>query len=968
MTTAKSGYPPIDVILMPTHQLLINVMLPLDRPDIVWKVESGLVGIYSVELEDGRLGSSRRFLFDVPAGGMVFTGDHPQKRLLLVTKTPATVTPFPAEQIAEQSGSHLTAISRWVHELAMYWIANPVSSTPVSLNRTVSVSQGEYINISAELALTHMMTGHVSVKGSRQTLTPESGPLLLDRSSWLQALEVSKLKFVRIEDAPLADVLAGLRSLTTLFLSHLIEVQEQSQQHQVERLQSREALVDSESATALRLIGEAWNRGVPPSRGISPLWSVLGVIGHELGLNFHESTARTKSRRATNLPTDQSEVLASIMHASRVRTRTVLLTKNWYQADGGPLIARLQENDRPVALLWRNDRYLLIDPTVGTTEVVNEEVDRRLAPHAVHVVVPLPEKEKFSFVRLIVHAAKRYRRDLLALLALWGMFTFLNYISPSSIKPVMDNIVPNARYDKLLGTGIYLTLLGVGLAGITVCQRLFLVRVQSGTTTDAQLAVMDRVLRLPQKYLSSFSGGDLASRVMIVTELSNEIGINVMFSMFASLGVLWSRMPYFTTSPIAWVPSLGMLVTTLSAFINGRRIRTLSTQLNRKSSELFGMSVQLVQGVSKLLVSGAKQRAFNHWAIRYGEQLKLVSEIQRCQDRLRMINGFVDTCGLMLIVHESARYLGTSGEVASGAATMSLGKFMLVYLVFRSVQSEVRNLSENSLNLMDHWTRRRLLEPLLETPIESDTAKADPGDLSGRISIKNVWFRYRSDGPGILNGLSLDVNPGEFVAIVGPSGTGKSTLFKLLLGFERCDSGSIYFDGQDLAGLDSNAIRRQIGAVMPDGQISNGTLFDNIAVGRNISLADAWEAVRDAGLEAEIKRLPMGLHSVINEGATTFSGGQRQRLLIARALAGRPKILLFDEATSALDNRTQAHIAQSIRRRKITRIVISQRLSAIKDADRIYVLEAGQISKTGGFEDLYADSSYFQELAHYQLA
>ncbi len=951
-----------------THELPINAMLPLDCAEIVWKVESGLVGVYSVEQEGGRLVGARRYLFDVPRGGLLFAGDHPRKQLLLVTKTPATVTQFSADQIAEHGGSYQTAISRWVHELSLYWVADSVSSSPVPLNRTVSVSQGEFIHITAELALTQMMDGRVSVKGSRQTIEPESGPLLIDRSSWLQALEVSRLKFWRIDDAPLPELLAGLKLLTTLFLSQLIDVKEQAEQHQVERLQSRETLVSGESATALRLIGESWDRGIAPSRGISPLWSVLGVIGQELSLNFHESSARTKSRRATSLPADQTEVLVSIMHASRVRTRLVLLTKGWFRSDGGPLIGRLQDKNRPIALLWRNDRYVVVDPADGTTEVIDESLDLRLAPHAVSVIRPLPEKEKFSFVRLIARAALRYRRDLLALAALWCLFFYLNYISPSSIKPVIDNIVPNARYDQLLGTGIYLTLISVGLAGVTLCQRLFLVRVQSGTTIDAQMAVMDRVLRLPQKYLSSFSGGDLASRVMIVTELSNEIGINAVFCLLVSIGTLCSRSPYFTSSVLAWIPLTGMAVTFTSAFINGRRIRTLSAQLNRKSGELFGMTVQLVQGVSKLLVSGAKQRAFNHWAIRYGEQLRMVSEIQRCQNRLKMINGFVDTTGLMLIVHESARYLGTSSEVASGAATISLGKFMLVYIVFRSILSEVRSISENTVNLLDHWTRRRLLEPLLETPIESDTAKADPGELAGSISVKNVWFRYRSDGPGILNGLTIDVQPGEFIAVVGPSGGGKSTLFKLLLGFERSDSGSIYYDGQDLAGLDANAIRRQVGAVIPDGQINNGTLFDNIAVGRKVSLADAWEAVRDAGLDPEIKRLPMGLHTVINEGATTFSGGQRQRLLIARALAGNPKILLFDEATSALDNKTQDHIAQSLRRRKVTRIVISQRLSAISGADRIYVLNAGQIAQIGTFEELSANSGYFRELAQYQIA
>lgn len=951
-----------------THDLPINAMLPLDRCDIAWKVEAGLVGVYSVEHVEGRLGNARRFLFDVPRGGILFAGENPRKRLLLVTKSTATVTQFPVDRIAEQDARFTQAISRWVHELALYWSADQVISTPVWLNRTTSVSEGEFVNITSEMAVMQVLEGHVSLKGSGQTILPDSGPLLIDRSSWLQAIEVSKLKFMSVDQAPLPVLLAGLKLLTTLFLSHLIEVKEQAERLQAQRLHSRESLIEMETTTALRLIEGSWNRGIAPSRGISPLWSVLGIIGQELSLNFQESSARKKPVRATSLPVDQAEILASIMDASRVRTRLVLLTKGWFLADCGALIGRLQENDQPVALLWRNDRYVLVDPIAGTTSVVNESVDLRLKPQAVHIIRPLPENEKVSFVRLLVHSAKRYRRDLLALGALWALFTYLNYLAPSSISPVINNIVPNARYNKLLGTGIYLTLLSVGLAGVTLCQRLFLVRIQSGTTVDAQMAVMDRVLRLPQKYLSSFSAGDLANRVMIVTELSNEIGINVLFAMFASVGTLCSRSPYFTTSVVAWVPVVGMTVTAISTLINSRRIRRLSAQLNRQSGALFGMSVQLVQGVSKLLVSGAKQRAFNHWAIRYSEQLRLVSEIQRCQDRLRMINGFVDTTGLILIVHESARYLGTSSQVASGVASMTLGKFMMVYIVFRSMLSEVRSLSENGLNVLDHWTRRQLLEPLLKAPIEADSAKADPGELTGRVSVKNVTFRYRSDGPGILNGLTIDVHPGEFIAIVGPSGTGKSTLFKLLLGFEHSDSGSIYYDGQDLAGLDANAIRRQVGTVMPDGQISSGTLFDNIAVGRKVSLADAWDAVRDAGLEQEIKRLPMGLHSVINEGATTFSGGQRQRLLIARALAGRPKMLLFDEATSALDNKTQAHIARSLRRRKITRIVISQRLTAIKEADRIYVFEGGQVTHMGTFEELSANSAYFQELAQYQIA
>ncbi len=242
------------------------------------------------------------------------------------------------------------------------------------------------------------------------------------------------------------------------------------------------------------------------------------------------------------------------------------------------------------------------------------------------------------------------------------------------------------------------------------------------------------------------------------------------------------------------------------------------------------------------------------------------------------------------------------------------------------------------LEILPLWERA---QPILQAQPEIDAEKANPGGLSGRITIDHVVFRYGNDGPMTLDDLSIHADPGEFIALVGPSGSGKSTLFRLLLGFETPESGTVYYDGQDLGGLDITSVRRQCGVVLQHSRLMAGSIFDNIASNAVISLDEAWEAAEMSGLADDIKAMPMGLHTVVSEGGSNLSGGQRQRLLIARALALRPRILLFDEATSALDNRTQAIVSASLEQLKITRIVVAHRLSTIRRADRIYVLDGG---------------------------
>ena len=301
-------------------------------------------------------------------------------------------------------------------------------------------------------------------------------------------------------------------------------------------------------------------------------------------------------------------------------------------------------------------------------------------------------------------------------------------------------------------------------------------------------------------------------------------------------------------------------------------------------------------------------------------------------------------------------------------SSLTTGVFLAFSVAYGTFIGSVTSLSNTVTDVMAIAILRDRARPILEAVPEVSQRKADPGRIQGRLEIDHVAFQYRADGPMILEGVSMRAAPGEFIAVVGPSGSGKSTLFRLILGFESPQAGTVYYDGQDLGGLDVQSLRRQMGVVLQGGRINSGSLFDNIVCGTQISLNDAWEAARATGFADEIEAMPMGMHTIISEGGTNLSGGQRQRMLLTRALVHKPRLLLLDEATSALDNQTQAVVSESLERLQVTRIVIAHRLSTVRRADRIYVLAGGRISQEGGFDELAAQPGLFARLMARQMA
>ena len=372
-----------------------------------------------------------------------------------------------------------------------------------------------------------------------------------------------------------------------------------------------------------------------------------------------------------------------------------------------------------------------------------------------------------------------------------------------------------------------------------------------------------------------------------------------------------------------------------------------------------GFVLQLISGVSKLRVASATARALARWSGQFATQKRSFIASQRAGNVLGVFETAFPMLATLLIFALASYFKST--------LLTDLGAFLGFLSAFGQATAAIggfaTSLSE-SLIAIPSITR---MKPIIAAAAEMTEDRREPGELSGEIEFSGVTFRYIEGGAKVLDDITLRIPRGEYVAIVGPSGSGKSSLFRLLLGFERPEAGTIFYDGKALNTIEINAVRRQLGVVLQDTKLASGSLYDNICGGVELSQEQVWEAARLAAVDNDIRQMPMGLHTLVSEGVNTLSGGQRQRLLIARALARSPRILLFDEATSALDNQTQAVVGDSLQQLSITRIVIAHRLSTIRYADRIVMVSGGRIVQSGSYDELMAAGGPFAEFARRQL-
>ncbi len=736
------------------------------------------------------------------------------------------------------------------------------------------------------------------------------------------------------------------------------EMRSRDEEEELARMEERERRSEETVSRALAELTSVLERRPAAASAGSGLLAAAGLVGRALGITVRRPASWEEERGDV----DRVEAIA---RASRVRVRKVVLHDSWWRHDCGPLLAFKGDDNRPVAVLPRpGGGYLLFDPESGGRSEMNEALASTMAPEGYVFYRPLPLQAS-SGVALLRFALSGRGGDFLVILATATAATLLGMLTPQATAILVDHAIPDADLRMLWHIGLGLLAAALGIAVFRWSQGIAMMRIETAADAVTQSAVWDRLLNLQVSFFRRFSTGDLQSRVSAISQIRGYLGGTTLRTLFSSVILLLNLALLLYYSPSLTILAVAVAALSCAATVaTGIMILRYSrTALDLKGS-FFGLMVQLINGVAKLRVAAAEERAFARWAQEYSRLLKLELKQKRIQDAVRVINIAISTVSTIALFSIAAAIIGRS----TGAAALSTGTFLAFNVAYGTFIGAIANLSNTVTDVMAIAILRERAKPILEATPEVGERKADPGRLKGRLELDHLVFRYHEDGPVILDDVSMGIEPSSFVALVGPSGSGKSTLFRLLLGFESPQSGRIYYDGQDLAGLDVYAVRRQMSVVLQNGRINAGSIFENIVTGTRLTLNQAWEAARAAGFEDEIKAMPMGMHTIISEGGTNLSGGQRQRLLLARALVHRPKILLLDEATSALDNKTQAIVSESLQRLLVTRIVIAHRLSTVRKADRIYVIQGGRVVQEGGFEELTACEGLFKWLMARQMA
>jgi ATP-binding cassette subfamily C protein len=722
-----------------------------------------------------------------------------------------------------------------------------------------------------------------------------------------------------------------------------------ARRHVERRASHRELSARAVRGAVRRLLAVAsgWADEEPAPDG-SPLFQAVTAVGHRLGLEV----------RSPDRAEAEVDEFAAIQRRSRIHVRQVLLREAWWTRDNGPLLGRLLADGRPVALLPHGPRrYELFDPASGTRTRVDAGRAATLAPIAqsLYPRVPAGAVSPFAFVGF---GLRGRARDVLVIVVCGVLATLLSMVVAPATALLLDVAIPDADRDLVAQLGFGLLAAALGRTLFDVTEAFASMRVETAAASRTQSGIWARVLELRLPFLRSFSTGDLHARIAAVDGMRERISAASLRAMFAGVVSLLnvSLLFWYSSWMAWWALSLLALVAALTVTAGFATFRP-QTRLQQLGGASLGLTMQIVQNVAKLRVAAAEGRAFERWSALYAEQQRTVRQIQRVQDLVAIVLFVLPGLALALLFA-----LASGAQSVARGGGLTPGTFLAFNAAFGALIGGVTRLSGTameSLDVINLWRRTR---PLLDAEPEVHESHVQPGRLRGDVALTQVTFRYREDGPPVLNRVSLRAAPGEFIALVGPSGGGKSTILRMLLGFLTPDAGLVSYDGRDLAGLDVRAVRRQLGVVLQQSRVMAASIFENIAAGAPITLGEAWEAARQAGFAADIESFPMSMHTFVIEGGTNFSGGQRQRLLIARALAMKPRVLILDEATSALDNQTQAIVSRSLEALGVTRIVIAHRLSTIRHADRIYVIDQGRVVESGRFDELEAAGGLFSRL------
>ncbi|HEY9899302.1 MAG TPA: NHLP bacteriocin export ABC transporter permease/ATPase subunit [Pantanalinema sp.] len=931
-----------------------NRPFPLDDPLLLAMVERGEIAVFAQPIEPGGLPGARRHLFTVTAGEAIGgLGAHDARfRAVGVALGPALLRPIGPEEGDDREEFARAALG-WSARLAHALAPAPAPASAAPDAGRIALAAGEAARIEGSWVMA--VRGEARWQGLEEAiLTPELGPVPFGPGTWLHSPGGAELLALGPQ-APLtgAQREAGLLALGRLARHGIDRRLSQYRTADAERIGLRHEAESRAGRQANRALAGILAPPSGPEPAGDPLFAALCAIGASAGLFFQPAPGEAAVG---------SDPLEAIARASHVRHRRVRLKGDWWRRDNGPLLAYAQDDRRPIALLPVSPRrYHALDPAAGTRQPVDAALALALRPHAIAFYPPFPDRplaprDLLQFAWGLVRVEARMILSVAALSAALGIAV------PQASYWLLAAVIPSGDERLLLELGLALFVISAALPVLRLVQDFAVLRAETTAEAALDAALWDRVLGMQLRFFKETPAGDLAQRMGSIGQLRRALiptTVQLVVSGVFSLTLLAQLFLY--SAPMAVVALLvgGGIVAYMgvSAELALRERR----RVGRPAANTQAQVISFIDGLAKIRVAKAEAQAFAKVVASYAVNEREDFLVQRFQDRLAVV---IDVAPLLSM---AVFYSGFAAQASAPGGVSQMGAFIAFTTAFGGFFAGAIGLGGALSNLIDTRRKWRKLMALVNAPLETRRGGVDPGPLSGAIRFNRLSFRYGPASPYVLRDLSLRIQAGEFVALVGASGSGKSTLLRLLLGFETSESGKIYLDGNDFAGLDLHAVRRQIGTVLQHGRISRGTLQENVANGHPLTYDQVREACEAAGLAEDLAAMPMGLYTAINEGGSNLSAGQRQRLLIARALARKPSILLFDEATSALDGRTQAQVTRRLRQLSCTRVVVAHRLSTIRQADRIVVLEGGAIVQEGKFETLSREPGPFADLMGGQL-
>ena len=682
------------------------------------------------------------------------------------------------------------------------------------------------------------------------------------------------------------------------------------------------------------------------------IFNACDIVGRYLGIQMRLDESQKRGM-------DVKDPVRLIARASRVRERKITLDGEWWLEDLGAFLGFL-DNGSPVALIpVKAGQYKLLNPADNTGILITSSVASHIRKDAYTFYRPLPYKP-VDFYNLMKFGLKESKNDLWMIVIVGLGGGLLGLLVPYFTGLIFQDIIPSSDRGQL-NQLIYILVAAAFATGLfQITRSIATLRLEGKMNSSVQAGIWDRLLKLPVPFFRNYTTGNLAVRALGIDEMLQMVtGValtTILTSIFSMLNFI--MLYYYDPSLAIWATIMifAILATIIAFEYNKLKYLRKSQVLTQN---LSGLSYQLITGMEKIRVSGAERTSFSEWTKVFAEERENEFKSGLIENRLSVFFAIVPIVSMMVIFFNIA--------FVKDGGTMDTGTFVGFNAAFTIFLTAMIALGQSVSSLIQSVPIYENLRPIIETLPEVDDNKPEANELKGDVEISNVVFKYSPDAPEVLKGISLKASPGEFVAIVGPSGAGKSTLFRLLLGFDKPESGAIFYDGVDLSTLDLQSVRRQFGVVLQDGKLIPGPIFTNIIGSSNLTMDDAWQAAEMAGIADDIKKMPMQMFTLIDDDADTISGGQKQRIMIARAIVNRPKILLFDEATSALDNISQDIVTDSVEKLNATRLVIAHRLSTVIKADRLYVLDEGQIVEEGTYKELMEKKGKFYDLAKRQL-